>query len=208
MAGKARGGNVATLLARNADVLVTMDGERRELRDAGLFARDGVLEQVGPTSELPDSADTVLDLPAYRAAGAVKCHHPSTMLREISGRSNTNLFPGAAKYRVWAAVPRTRGGGHVGCAELAISAPDRLRPCIVPDGCRVDDRAMTRPGGVRFPYHGAHVPGESKVDCPDDCVGTRTRLRDSLRYPASTTTRTQAHAADGWRRSRGCVPTT
>ena len=29
------------LLAKNADVLVTMDGERRELRDAGLFARDG-----------------------------------------------------------------------------------------------------------------------------------------------------------------------
>ena len=30
-----------TLLARNAAVLVTMDDGRRELTDAGLFARDG-----------------------------------------------------------------------------------------------------------------------------------------------------------------------
>ena len=37
-----------TLLGRNAAVLVTMDGGRRELADAGLFARDGMIEQVGP----------------------------------------------------------------------------------------------------------------------------------------------------------------
>jgi cytosine/adenosine deaminase-related metal-dependent hydrolase len=47
--------SVTTLLAKNADVLVTMDGERRELRDAGLFARDGMIEQVGPSSELPET---------------------------------------------------------------------------------------------------------------------------------------------------------
>ena len=49
---------MTTLLARNADVLVTMDGERRELRNAGLFARDGIIEQVGPTASLPGTADT------------------------------------------------------------------------------------------------------------------------------------------------------
>ena len=42
---------MATLLAKNADVLVTMDGQRRELRNAGLFARDGVIEKVGPTTK-------------------------------------------------------------------------------------------------------------------------------------------------------------
>jgi cytosine/adenosine deaminase-related metal-dependent hydrolase len=51
-----------TLLARNADVLVTMDEARRELRGAGLFARDGIIEQVGPSNELPQSADVMLDL--------------------------------------------------------------------------------------------------------------------------------------------------
>jgi 8-oxoguanine deaminase len=53
---------MGTLLAKNADMLVTMDGQRRELRNAGLFARDGMIEKVGPTTELPESADLVLDL--------------------------------------------------------------------------------------------------------------------------------------------------
>ena len=33
-----------TLLARNADVLVTMDGTRRELKNAGLYAEDGIIK--------------------------------------------------------------------------------------------------------------------------------------------------------------------
>jgi len=42
-----------TLLARNADVLVTMDGKRRELKNAGLYAEDGIIKNVGPNEELP-----------------------------------------------------------------------------------------------------------------------------------------------------------
>ena len=52
-----------TLLARNADILVTMDERRRELSDGGLFVRDGIIEQVGPTVELPQEAvETLWDL--------------------------------------------------------------------------------------------------------------------------------------------------
>ena len=51
-----------TLLVKNADLLVTMDGERREIRQGGLFIEDNVIRQVGPSAELPQSADEVLDL--------------------------------------------------------------------------------------------------------------------------------------------------
>jgi 5,10-methylene-tetrahydrofolate dehydrogenase/methenyl tetrahydrofolate cyclohydrolase len=51
-----------TLLIRHADVLVTMDAERREIADGALLARDGVIEQVGPTASLPAAADEVLEL--------------------------------------------------------------------------------------------------------------------------------------------------
>ena len=51
-----------TLLARNANILVTMDDQRRELPDAGLFARDGIIEEVGTSEQLPQDADVVLDL--------------------------------------------------------------------------------------------------------------------------------------------------
>ena len=50
-----------SLLAKNADVLVTMDGQRRELKGAGLYAEDGIIKQVGPTGDLPATADTVPD---------------------------------------------------------------------------------------------------------------------------------------------------
>ena len=42
-----------TLLVKNATRLVTMDDRRREISDGGLFVRDGFIEKVGPTGELP-----------------------------------------------------------------------------------------------------------------------------------------------------------
>ena len=90
---------MATLLAKNTDVLVTMDGQRRELRNAGLFARDGVIEKVGPTAELPDSADLVLDLKGHiLLPGLINCHHhlDQILTRNLPAGQNTNLFLGFA----------------------------------------------------------------------------------------------------------------
>ena len=42
-----------SLLAKNAEVLVTMDDKRRELKNAGLYAVDGVIKQVGPQKSYP-----------------------------------------------------------------------------------------------------------------------------------------------------------
>ena len=35
-------------------MLVTMDDERREIRDGGLFIRDNVIEAVGAAADLPE----------------------------------------------------------------------------------------------------------------------------------------------------------
>jgi hypothetical protein len=51
------GKTMPALLAKNADALVTTDGERR---DAGLYAEDGFIRLA--TGELPATADTVIDL--------------------------------------------------------------------------------------------------------------------------------------------------
>ena len=53
-----------SILAKHAEILVTMDGSRREVRDGGLFAVDGIIQQVGSTAELPQQADIVLILVA------------------------------------------------------------------------------------------------------------------------------------------------
>src|SRR4029450_2133492 len=94
------------LLAKNASVLVTMDDGRRELSNAGLFVRDGMVEQVGPTQELPPHADLVLDLAGeIGRPGFVHSHHhlAQTLTRNLPAAQNNNLFPWLkAHYRVWA----------------------------------------------------------------------------------------------------------
>jgi 8-oxoguanine deaminase len=87
---------MATLLARNAEMLVTMDDERREIPGGGLFARDGLIEQVGTTAELPDDADEVLDLSGQIVLpGLVNTHHhlDQTLTRNLPQAQNINLFP-------------------------------------------------------------------------------------------------------------------
>ena len=99
-----------TLLAKNAEVLVTMDGQRRELKNAGLYAEDGIIRKVGPNEELPATADTVIDLTGQiLLPGFVNTHHHlnQTLTRNLPAAQNNNLFPWLkAHYRVWARTTR------------------------------------------------------------------------------------------------------
>ncbi|MYF07671.1 MAG: 8-oxoguanine deaminase, partial [Rhodospirillaceae bacterium] len=65
-----------TLLARNARVLAVMDDAGTEIPDGGLFCRDGIIEQVGPSTALPQSADEIIDLSDHVVVpGLVNTHH-------------------------------------------------------------------------------------------------------------------------------------
>lgn len=69
----------STLLIRNADLLCTMnpadavtfegartgDNVGAEIRGGGLFARNGVIEMVGPGDTLPETADIVIDMTGH-----------------------------------------------------------------------------------------------------------------------------------------------
>src|SRR3954452_13940432 len=118
---------MTTLLARNADVLVTMDGERRELKNAGLYAEDGVIRKVGINDELPATADTVIDLTGQIVLpGFVNTHHHlnQTLTRNLPAAQNNNLFPWLqVHYRIWASrTPEaSRCSTLIGLAELAAS---------------------------------------------------------------------------------------
>jgi cytosine/adenosine deaminase-related metal-dependent hydrolase len=86
---------MATLFARHARVLATMDDTRREIPDGALFIRDGVIEAVGTTTELtasiPDqiaSANEVLDLAGHVVLpGLINTHHHmfQTLTRAVPG---------------------------------------------------------------------------------------------------------------------------
>jgi cytosine/adenosine deaminase-related metal-dependent hydrolase len=182
-----------TLLAKNASVLVTMDDLRRELRDAGLFARDGIIEQVGPTDQLPQGADQVLDLSGQIVLpGFVNVHHhlDQTLTRNLPEAQNNNLFAWLrAHYRIWArrTPEATRGSTLVGLAELAASGCTTVfdHAYVFPNGCRVDDQiAAAREIGVRFhACRGSMSLGESRGGLPpDDCVkDEQAILKDCVR---------------------------
>ena len=182
-----------TLLARNADVLVTMDGGRRELRNAGLYAEDGIIKQVGLTTELPVTADTVIDLKGQIVLpGFVNTHHHlnQTLTRNFPGAQNNNLFPWLkALYRAWARTDAegSRASTLIGLAELAQSGCTTVfdHSYVFKNGNNVDCQIeAARELGVRFhASRGSMSLGESKGGLPpDDCVEDEAFiLKDSQR---------------------------
>ncbi len=182
-----------TLLARNADVLVTMDDGRREIPDGGLFARDGFIEQVGSTGELPRDADVVLDMKGQIVLpGFVNTHHhlDQTLTRALPAGQDINLFPWLrAHYPIWArrTPEASRWSTLVGLAELAKSGCTTVfdHTYVFPNGCRLDDQiAAAQEIGVRFhASRGSMSLGESQGGLPpDSCVEDEaTILEDSRR---------------------------
>src|ERR1700754_4981491 len=170
-----------SLLAKNADVLVTMDGQRRELKGAGIYVEGGFIKQIGLTGELPAIADTVIDLSGQIVLpGFVNTHHHlnQTLTRNFPGAQNNNLFSWLkALYRAWARTDAeaSRASTLVGLAELALSGCTTVfdHSYVFKNGNTVDGQIeAARDLGVRFhASRGSMSLGESKGGLPpDDCV--------------------------------------
>jgi cytosine/adenosine deaminase-related metal-dependent hydrolase len=170
--------HVGTLLAKNAAVLVTMDGARRELRDAGLYAADGFVRQVGPTAELPASADVVLDLRGQIVLpGLVNTHHHlnQTLTRAFPAAQDAGLFDWlAAQYPAWTRIDAeaSRVSTLVGLAELLLSGCTTAfdHTYLFRNGNSVDVQVeAAREIGVRFhASRGSMSVGRSKGGLPPD----------------------------------------
>ncbi len=171
---------MATLLVRNATLIVTMDDHRREIADGGLFIRDGFIEQVGPTAELPGSADQVLDLKGHLVLpGLINTHHHfyQTLTRAVPAAQDANLFNWLKTlYPIWAGLTPEDIyiSTQTALAELALSgctaASDHLY--IFPNGSRLDDEIQAGLDiGVRLQAsRGSMSLGESKGGLPPDRV--------------------------------------
>jgi len=171
---------MTTILAKNAAMLVTMDDERRELAGGGLFVRDGVIEQVGLTENLPTSADLVLDMSNHIVLpGLVNTHHHlyQGLTRVIPKCQDATLFVWLQTlYPIWAGL--TSEGIYystlTGLAELLLSgcttASDHLY--IYPNDCRLDEeiKAAERIGMRFHAMRGSMSIGESKGGLPPDRV--------------------------------------
>jgi 8-oxoguanine deaminase len=169
---------MATLLARNAEVLVTMDGSRRELRGAGLYAVDGFLRQVGPSEELPPTADVVVDLRGQIVLpGLVNTHHHlnQTLTRAFPAAQDAALFEWlTAQYPVWTRIDAEAShvSTLVGLAELLLSGCTTVfdHTYLYKSGNSVDVQVeAARQIGVRFhASRGSMSVGRSRGGLPPD----------------------------------------
>jgi len=183
--------NAATLLVKNATVVVTMDNQRQEIIDSGLFVRGNVIEQVGPTKSLPASADNVLDLSGHIVLpGLINTHHHmyQTLTRCVA--QEADLFTWLKTlYPIWSNL--TDEGVYVSTkiaiAELLLSgcttSSDHLY--LYPNDCTLDAQIRAaQETGMRFhAARGSMSLGESDGGLPPDNIVERDEdiLRDSQR---------------------------
>ncbi len=171
---------MSTLLLHDAKILVTQDETRRRIPDGGLFVRNGVIEQVGPTSELPEMADRILDgRDMVVLPGLVNTHHHlyQTLTRALPATQDATLFAWLqALYPVWGELTdeAVYVSALVGLAELLLSGctttTDHLY--LFPNDSTLDAevRAATELG-IRFhPTRGSMSLGQSRGGLPPDRI--------------------------------------
>ncbi len=169
---------MTTLLLKDADVLVTMDAARREIPGGGVFIRDGVIEVVGPSADLPATADRVISLAGTVALpGLVNTHHHmyQSLTRAIPGAQDAELFGWLRRlYPIWAGLTpeMIKISTLTAMAELILSgcttSSDHLY--LYPNGSRLDDSIEAAATiGMRFhAARGSMSVGESQGGLPPD----------------------------------------
>ncbi|MBV7336373.1 8-oxoguanine deaminase [Chloroflexi bacterium TSY] len=183
---------MSTLLIKHADVLVTMNEVRDEIRDGAILVEKNQIRWVGDSQELErylheqrndlvhDGFDKVIDASGCVVLpGLVNCHHHlyQTLTRTIGTGNGMVLFDWLKfLYPIWAEMTpeAVYTSAKTGLAELVLSGcttvADHLY--LFPNGSRIDDEIeAAQEVGVRFhPTRGSMSLGESQGGLPPDRV--------------------------------------
>lgn len=150
---------MSTLLIRNTAVLVTMDEDRHEIANGGLFIRDGWIEHVGDSRALPAHADEVVDLSGHMIIpGMVNTHHHlfQTLDRACPAYQSPTLVEWLkALYPRWEKLTPAdvKLATEIGLAELALSGCTTVADhhYLWPNGNRAEDQfEVADRTGLRF----------------------------------------------------------
>ena len=171
---------MSTLLIRNARCVATFDDSRRELADASVFIRDHRIEALGPATDLPQTADAVIDARDHLVLpGLVNTHHHmvQSLTRAIPAVQDAELFSWLrGLYPIWAGLTpeMVQVSTQIAMAELLLSgcttSSDHLY--IYPNGVRLDDSIeAAQQIGMRFvATRGSMSVGQSAGGLPPDRV--------------------------------------
>lgn len=171
---------MSSLLVRNALVLVTMDDGGTELAGGSLLAEDGWITQVGTPSDLPTTADVVIDADGMVVMpGLINTHHHlyQTLTRAVANAQDADLFTWlVALYPLWSRLTpdSVRDATTLGLAELALSGCTTAfdHQYLWPNGSSIDDQFE---GAEQVPIRfmasrGSMSLGESSGGLPPDSI--------------------------------------
>lgn len=169
---------MTTKLLCHANILATMDDQRREIPDGAIYIRDNLIEAVGPTNKLPPTADEIIDLTDHvLMPGFINTHHHmfQTLTRAVPAAQNSTLFNWLKiLLPIWMGLTGEAiyVSTLVGTAELLLSgcttSSDHLY--IYPNDVTLDDQIRAvKEIGIRFhAVRGSMSLGESKGGLPPD----------------------------------------
>lgn len=193
---------MTSLLIANADAVVTMDGQRREIRGGSVLVRNQSVAAVGTREEVESwiAGDPALRSPARTIdargcvvlPGLVNCHHHmfQSLTRSIGTAAGLGLFDWLKMlYGVWAGLDPEAiyVSSRLALCELVLSGATTVADHLYlgHNGVRIDDEiAAARELGVRFhPTRGSMSLGQSCGGLPPDALveDEHAILADSLR---------------------------
>jgi cytosine/adenosine deaminase-related metal-dependent hydrolase len=191
---------MSLLLIDGADVVVTMDVDRREINDGAIVIRDNFIERVGDSAEVNSSLSAAGLVPDRRidasgcviTPGLINCHHHlyQTLTRSIGTAQGKSLFDWLQTlYPIWGEMDAEAVyiSAKLGLAELLLSGATTVADhlYLFPNGARLDDEIRAaRELGVRFhPTRGSMSLGQSQGGLPPDsvCEGEADILADCAR---------------------------
>lgn len=185
---------MTSLLIKNAALLVSMDDADTRWEDGSLYIEDHIIQQVGPSTHLPHTANRVIDARnMIILPGLVNTHHhfTQTLTRNLPAAQNAGLDGWSdTLHPVWERLTpeAVQVSTQVAIAELMLSGCTTTsdHTYLWPNGTRVDDQieAATEMGNRFHVTRGFDTPeathGEEAV--LRDCHRVIERYHDAVRY--------------------------
>lgn len=171
---------MATLLVKNAELVITMDNTRHSIQNGGIFVRDNVIEQIDVVDKLPQDADEVIDASGMVILpGLINTHHHfyQTLTRAVPGSQNEELFDWLVRlYPIWGELTNEAiyVSTQTAMAEMILSgcttSSDHLY--LYPNDATADAQVKASQDiGMRFHVtRGSMSLGRSKGGLPPDHV--------------------------------------
>ncbi|MHB8194322.1 MAG: 8-oxoguanine deaminase [Bellilinea sp.] len=171
---------MGTLLIKNAKLIITNNPTMGDVCNGGVFVCDNIIEQIGPTGQLPAEADVVIDADQLAVLpGLINTHHHfyQTLTRAIPGAQDEELFDWLVRlYPIW---------GELTDEAVYISTLTAMAEMILTGGTTSSDHLYLYPNnstldaqvraakeiGMRFHVtRGSMSLGRSKGGLPPDHV--------------------------------------